>query len=70
MPHFVEVILVKLADETCKVTVFEVFRQDRLGELLILLPMCERGCSVNVGGYGDAYLQYHEAVAICAPPYH
>ena len=34
--HFVEVVLVQLADETGEVAVLEVFRQDVFGEFLVL----------------------------------
>jgi len=37
MPNFMEVIFVKLTDEARKVAVLEVFWEDGLGELLVLL---------------------------------
>jgi len=36
LPDLVEVILVQLADETCKVGVFEVFGEDGFREFLVL----------------------------------
>lgn len=36
VPDLVEVVLVQLPDEACKVAVFEVFRKDMLRELLVL----------------------------------
>lgn len=34
--HFVEIVLVQLADKACEVAVFEMLRQDGLGEPLVL----------------------------------
>lgn len=36
MPHFVEVVLVQLANKTGEVAVLEMFREDVLGEFLVL----------------------------------
>ena len=36
VPHFVEVVLVQLSDETRKVAVFEMLGQDVLSELFVL----------------------------------
>jgi hypothetical protein len=36
VPHFVEVVLVKLSHKTRKVAVFEVLGKDMLGELFVL----------------------------------
>lgn len=40
MPHFVEIILVELSDETREVAVFKMLGKDVLGELFVLvLPL-------------------------------
>lgn len=36
LPDLVEVVFVQLPDEASKVAVFEMFRQNGLGELLVL----------------------------------
>jgi len=36
LAHFVEVVLVQLADEAGEVAVFKMLRQDRFGKLLAL----------------------------------
>ena len=44
MPDLVEIILVELSNETCKVAVLEMFGQYRLGESFILQK--QLGCGV------------------------
>jgi hypothetical protein len=38
MPDFMEVIFVQLTNKAGEITVFEVFGEDGLGELLVLFP--------------------------------
>lgn len=45
MPHFVEVVLIQLPHEAGKVAVLEVFREDVLGELLVLRVVVVSGLS-------------------------
>ena len=38
VPNFMEIILVQLSDEARKIAMLEMFRENGLGELLVLFP--------------------------------
>ena len=71
LSDLVEVIFVELSDETGKIAVFEVFRQDGLGESLILGGwsdiMTRKGEAVSRWG---ANLEHDKALAVITPSHH
>jgi len=52
VPHFVEIILVQLSDETGKVAVLEVLGEYVLSELLILFPQLATDTTEGATGRG------------------
>lgn len=68
VPHFVEVVFVKLPHEAREIAVFEVFGQDVFREFLILFPQSES--PFHLAGCAETCLQNHEAVALVAPSHY
>lgn len=72
LPDLVEVVLVQLAYKASKITVFEMFGQNGLGELLVLLSeawLASAAHDVQVRGGLRTYLEHHKTIAFVSPSY-
>jgi len=79
MSDFVKVVLVQLSDETGKVAVFEVFRQDMFRELLVLQevaismlfrPVLHQCAIMGCTDISFTNLEHNKAITLVTPSHY